>query len=99
GLKASGGFYSNSSVAGPNTFEQLQNYIGKLIQNAGIEITNGDVTLNPFRHKQQIACTYCPFLSFCQFDSVLEENKFKRLKEMKDQEVLDKIAGEGGTDG
>ncbi|MHA6251665.1 helicase-exonuclease AddAB subunit AddB [Oceanobacillus sp. CAU 1775] len=92
GFKKDGSFFSNSSVAGPETFEHLQDYMKQLIQQAGIEITNGVVKLNPFQHKQQTACTYCPFLSVCQFDTGLEENNFHHLKDMKDNEVLEKIA-------
>lgn len=92
-LKKDGSFYSNASVAGPETFNHLQSYIKRIIQEAGIEITSGKVELNPFQHKQQIACTYCPFLSVCQFDTGLEENNFHRLKDMKDDEILEKIVG------
>jgi len=47
--------------------------------------------LNPYQRKQKIACTYCPFLSVCQFDTTLETNNFRRLSEMKEDEVLEKI--------
>lgn len=93
GLKKDGSFYSASRVADDETFNDLQKYMHELIQHAGIEITTGSVKLNPFQHKQQTACTYCPFLSVCQFDTGLEENNFHRLKDMKDTEILDKIAG------
>lgn len=92
-LKKDGSFYSSSQVANSETFNDLQKYIHQLIHHAGIEITAGSVELNPYQYKQQIACTYCPFLSVCQFDTGLEENSFHRLKDMKEQEVLEKIAG------
>lgn len=92
-LKKDGSFYSSSQVASGETFHDLQNYIHELIHHAGIEITTGSVKLNPYQYKQQTACTYCPFLSVCQFDTGLEENNFHRLKDMKEEEVLKKIAG------
>jgi ATP-dependent helicase/nuclease subunit B len=91
GVTKKGTFYKNSKVASRQTFEQLQGYIHKLIEAAGLEITTGKVKLNPYQYKQEVACTHCPFLSVCQFDTGLEENNFHRLKQMNEQEVLQKI--------
>jgi len=92
GLKKDGSFYSASKVANDQTFNDLQKYMHELIEQAGIGITTGSVELNPFQHKEQTACTYCAFRSVCQFDPVLKENNFNRIKDMKDQDVLDKIS-------
>ncbi|WP_010093670.1 helicase-exonuclease AddAB subunit AddB [Ornithinibacillus scapharcae] len=96
-IKKDGSFSSkNSKVAGKETFSILQGHIHRLMYQAGIDITGGQVHLNPYQRKQKVACTYCPFLSVCQFDSSLETNDFRRLTEMKEEEVLEKLSTKEG---
>lgn len=90
-ISKKGTFYKSSKVASGETFQLLQGYIHELIKQAGIEITTGKVKLNPYQYQQEMACTYCPFLSVCQFDTGLSENNFHRLKQMKEEEALDKM--------
>ncbi|MRH44175.1 helicase-exonuclease AddAB subunit AddB [Aquibacillus halophilus] len=91
GLKKDGEFRKGSNTAQAETFDQLQGYIRKLMTNAGMDITSGGVHLNPFQQKQQTACTYCSFRSVCQFDPTLEENNYRRLQELKDEEIIEAI--------
>lgn len=95
-LKKDGDFTANSKVAGKETFSTLQEHIHRLMYKAGFDITSGAVHLNPYQRKQKAACTYCPFLSVCQFDTSLETNNFRRLSELKEEEVLEKLSSEGG---
>ncbi|WP_087973330.1 helicase-exonuclease AddAB subunit AddB [Oceanobacillus rekensis] len=99
GIKKNGGFNSFSKVADNQTFNNLQNHIHQLMTNAGIDMTNGGVHLNPYQHKQNIACTFCPFHSVCQFDPVLEENNYRKLTDMKEDEILGKLREEEDNDG
>lgn len=91
GFKKDGDFYANSKVANEETFEALQSHMHRLIEDAGIQITSGDVSLNPYENKAGIACTFCAFKSVCQFDPVLEDNNYRKLNPMKDDEVISKI--------
>lgn len=91
GVKKNGDFYSGSRIADNETFQNLQNHIHHLMMQAGIDMTSGGVHLNPYQHKQQKACTYCPFLSVCQFDPTLDENNYRKLTDMKDDEILEKL--------
>ncbi|MGJ9459352.1 helicase-exonuclease AddAB subunit AddB [Oceanobacillus sp. CF4.6] len=99
GLKKNGGFNSYSKVADDETFHNLQNHIHQLMTNAGIDMTSGGVHLNPYQHKQNTACTFCPFHSVCQFDPVLEKNNYRKLTDMKDDEILMKLREEENIDG
>ncbi|MFD1446057.1 helicase-exonuclease AddAB subunit AddB [Oceanobacillus profundus] len=90
GIKKSGGFYGYSKIADQETFSSLQHHIHQLMRNAGLDMTSGGVDLNPYQHKEQIACTFCPFHSVCQFDPELRENNYRKLKEIKEQDILGK---------
>lgn len=89
GLKKNGGFRErDSKTAQEATFNNLQSYIRQLMVQAGLSITSGAVDLNPYQQKQRTACDMCSYRSVCQFDSSLEENDFRVLKEMSDDEIL-----------
>ncbi|MBP2076625.1 helicase-exonuclease AddAB subunit AddB [Oceanobacillus polygoni] len=94
GIKKNGGFYGYSKIADQETFSSLQHHIHQLMRQAGIDMTSGGVDLNPYQHKEQIACTYCPFHSVCQFDPELEENNYRKLKEIKEEDILEKLREE-----
>ncbi|GGM25196.1 ATP-dependent helicase/deoxyribonuclease subunit B [Paraliobacillus quinghaiensis] len=95
GLKKDGTFRSGSQIATSDTFNDLQGYVRQLMTEAGVDISNGGVTLNPYQQKQQTACTYCAFRSVCQFDATLPENNYRRLQALKDDEVLQKMKEKG----
>jgi len=99
GFKKDGAFNSNSKIASNDTFDGLKYHIQKLMEQAGIQMTEGVVDLNPFQHKQQVACTYCPFHAVCQFDPLLEENNYRKLREMKDDDILSRLSKEGKENG
>lgn len=88
GIKKDGSFRKGSRIAEEQTFDNLRNHMHELMIGAGIDITNGGVRLNPYQYKQETACTFCPFLSVCQFDPTLETNEYHNLNDMKDDEVL-----------
>lgn len=88
GIKKDGDFRKNAKIADEETFDSLRAHVHNLMIQAGIDITSGDIHLNPFQYKQNIACTYCPFRSVCQFEPTLESNQYHRLKDMKDEEIL-----------
>ncbi|MFG6149502.1 helicase-exonuclease AddAB subunit AddB [Halobacillus sp. B23F22_1] len=91
GLKAGGGFYKGSKTLENEKFDQLRKYIRELMQDAGQRVTNGEVALNPFLKDDQAACDYCPFRSVCQFDPALEDHQFRKLKHLKEEEVIQQM--------
>lgn len=91
GLKKDGSFYAGSKIADAQSFELLQQHMHRLIEQAGIQMTTGEVTLNPYENSQGNACTFCDFKSVCQFDPILAENNFRRLQPLKEAEVLQRL--------
>ncbi|WP_163529690.1 helicase-exonuclease AddAB subunit AddB [Halobacillus ihumii] len=91
GLKANGGFYKGSKTIETEKFNDLRSYIRDVMIEAGQRVTEGEVDLNPFQKGQQRACDYCPFRSVCQFDPSLEDNDYRKLKEWKEEEVIQQI--------
>lgn len=94
GMKKNGGFNAYSKVADKETFQILQSHIKKLIIQAGVDITSGRVDLNPFQYKTKTGNQWDPYLSVSQFDPSLKENKYRMLRNMTDEEVLQKMKQE-----
>src|SRR5699024_8715775 len=91
GVKKNGGLNKSSKVADRDTIDILHSHMHRLMKQAGIAMTTGDIQLNPFQYKNRKACTYCPFRPVCQCDPTLETNDFHRLKNMKDDDVLKEL--------
>ncbi|WP_163971994.1 helicase-exonuclease AddAB subunit AddB [Oceanobacillus halotolerans] len=98
GIKKDGTFNKNSKVQDEATFGRLQQHIHHIMSQAGIDITNGGVHLNPYQHKQKIPCTYCPFHAVCQFDPTLNDNDYRRLKDLQDDDILERVQNEGDNE-
>ncbi len=94
GLKKDGAFRAGSQTADQDTFHALQQHTRFLMEQAGLDITNGGVHLNPYRHHDRSACTFCDFKAVCQFDASLAGNKYRAIKDMKDEDVLNSIKKE-----
>ncbi|MFU0788630.1 MAG: helicase-exonuclease AddAB subunit AddB [Virgibacillus proomii] len=90
-IKKNGEFGSHSKVANEQIFASLRQYIHQLMMKAGMDITSGGIHLNPFQHKQQVACKYCPFQPVCQFDPTMPMNHYRKLTDMSDEEIIKHI--------
>ena len=53
------------------------------------------IDINPYKLKDKMPCTFCEFKSVCQFDESLEENKYRILKNEKNDDVLKRMREEG----
>jgi len=85
-----------SSVASLQQFEILRTYVRKLLKGLCEEITNGNVSITPYKKKKLTSCTYCNYSAVCQFDTTLKENSYKRLDGFKDEEIWNRIDEKGG---
>lgn len=91
GFKKDGTFNAYSNIADEHTFSKLQDHVRQLMKQAGMLMTSGDIQINPFDYKDKNACTFCSFKSICQFDPILEENNYRKLTDIADKKVLEKI--------
>lgn len=84
----------NTSCATLEQFKVMRKYIRSLLKNIGNEIVEGKVDIKPCKKKGVTACTYCGFLSICQFDTARRENSFRLLYDKPNDEVWDLIGRE-----
>lgn len=91
GFNREGDFYKSSSVLGERQFFALIDHIKNLLKEIGGEIMKGNIKIEPFKNKRQMACTYCDFPSFCQFDRLFPENDYRQIKDLENEEVIRKL--------
>jgi ATP-dependent helicase/nuclease subunit B len=87
-LTKDGGFYASSSVAQPEQFDQLRQYVRQKIRDIGMKIMSGETMIQPVRLKQELACTHCSYRAVCHFDPELEENRYNDLIHLPKQTAL-----------
>lgn len=93
----SGGIGKSSKVAREEDFKTLRNYVHTIYEKAGNEIISGETTINPYKFKDRVPCTYCSFKTVCMFDGALEENQYRLLQPKSSEDVLSIIKGKEGA--
>ncbi|OEH85362.1 helicase-exonuclease AddAB subunit AddB [Desulfuribacillus stibiiarsenatis] len=94
-LKKDGQFDSRSAVMSNMEFDALRKHVRETIQHIGNQLVDGNITITPYRLKQKTPCSYCPYPSICHFDCSLEENQYRILKPITDQQtLLEKLRGD-----
>lgn len=95
-LKSDGSFYSSASVATPDQWGQLLSSVRSTISDIGTGITEGDVSIQPYRIQQETACTFCSFRPVCQFDESVEGNGYNNLSKPGKDTIWDLLSRKGG---
>ncbi|NSW89199.1 MAG: helicase-exonuclease AddAB subunit AddB [Firmicutes bacterium] len=76
-----------SSAATIEQFNTLCKYVRKLLENLGMEMLKGDISIKPYKNKKITSCQYCNYTSICQFDPVLRDNRYRILTDNSDEEI------------
>jgi ATP-dependent helicase/nuclease subunit B len=87
------GFTKNSSVLASEDFMALITHVEGLLQEIGREIIRGKVKIEPVNDSRRTACAFCPYRAVCQFDRLLEDNKYRNIRPLQDEEVITRIRG------
>jgi len=89
-----GDVLGRSSAATLEQFWLLRKYVRSILARMGGEILNGEVSIQPYKKKNVTACEYCRYLSICQFDTRISGNRYRLLRDLKDDEVWELIRDE-----
>ncbi|HYE81356.1 MAG TPA: helicase-exonuclease AddAB subunit AddB [Clostridia bacterium] len=94
-----GGDLGRSSAATADQFDIMKRHVKKLLNKIGEEMLKGNISISPYRRKRMTACSYCGYISICQFDTRLRGNHYRNLQDKKEEEVWELMGGlkaEGG---
>lgn len=99
GIGKGDSFYKSSSALEEEGFFKLLEHCRSLIKEISEEMLKGNIKIFPVKKDKLAACKYCSYGGICQFDPLLEDNKYNNIVKLKDEEVLEKIQGEGERNG
>ena len=88
-----------SSAASLEQFEQLRRHVKSILTKLGEEIIDGSISITPYKKNKAIPCSYCNYMSICQFDTRLKGNKYRSLQDKKDNEVWEMLGADSGQGG
>ncbi|MFY9297077.1 MAG: helicase-exonuclease AddAB subunit AddB [Caldicoprobacterales bacterium] len=92
------GNLGKSSAATMEQFDELCRFSKKLLTEMAREMMEGRIPIRPYREKKVTACDYCPYSPVCQFDPSFQDNRYRLIRDMKDEEVWNVIRKGGLED-
>ena len=98
-IKKDGDFSSTSSVVTEEQFDLLRKYVNEKIASLCEEMLSGEILMEPAKTGKITFCSYCDYSSICQFDTGIENNKYKLiLKKSKDEvwNLMEEVKEKGG---
>lgn len=81
------GNVSGNSAITYEEFEILRKYVKDTISNLCTEILKGNISISPYKMKENTPCSFCDYKSICGFDSTLKDNRYRKFNISKDKEV------------
>lgn len=92
--KKDGSFSARSGVMEEADFKVVSEYVNQKIRQAGRNILDGRISLDPYEKGDQTACDYCSYKKVCGFDRRSEGFTLRRLEDLKEEEALERIREE-----
>lgn len=87
-----------SSVADYNEISGLISHVKNLVVEMAMEILKGNIKIHPCKMNQMVSCNFCKYSSVCQFDTSIENNEYRKLTKLSDDEVIKRISKEGSEE-
>lgn len=92
--KKDGSISGRSGVMEEADFRAVSAFAEKKIREAGRQILDGRIALDPYVQKSRSACDFCPYRKVCGFDRQIEGFQARELENLKEDEALLRIRQE-----
>lgn len=96
-VKKDGSFYATSKVLAPDDMQMLRGVVRSRHRQAGDAMLAGDTRVYPYKLKERMPCTFCPYKSVCQFDTTDPNASYRNYEELSAQASLEKMRKEAQT--
>ncbi len=77
-----------SSVLSKEEFARVRARLYQIISKIGDELSNGEISANPYMHKDDTACDWCEYRSVCAFDDVRGNDTLRELCEVTKKDII-----------
>ena len=95
GVTTQGEFYRASSALSEEEFQALIEHVDALLRDIATEILDGGSRIEPAKTEKLTACQYCRYREICQFDLLFPDNRYREIRHLRDEEVIQAITGTG----
>lgn len=93
-IKKDGNFTATSSVVTEEQFDILRKYVNDKMAELCEEMLSGEIKIAPCKNNNTPYCDYCDYSSICQFDTSIENNKYKIVLKKSNEEAWKLIKDE-----
>ncbi|EOU1993255.1 helicase-exonuclease AddAB subunit AddB [Clostridium perfringens] len=101
-MKKAGDLGKNKALITMEQFELLRKYVNEKMIEICQNMIEGKIDIEPCKENKNIVCDYCNYSHICQFDSSLEDNRYKVIPKKKDEDIWksinEKVGGEVNGD-
>ncbi|GAA0120429.1 helicase-exonuclease AddAB subunit AddB [Clostridium perfringens] len=101
-MKKAGDLGKNKALITMEQFELLRRYVNEKMVEICQNMIEGKIDIEPCKENKNIVCDYCNYSHICQFDSSLEDNRYKVIPKKKDEDIWksinEKVGGEVNGD-
>lgn len=93
-IKKDGNFTTSSSVVTEEQFDILRKYVNDKMSEICEEMLSGEIKIEPCKNNSTAYCSYCDYSSVCQFDTSIENNKYRVVLKKSNDEAWKLIKDE-----
>ena len=90
-LKQDGSFSKESKLVSESDFDLLIGHVKKTVTHIGDAVMEGHIDISPCKINQYVSCQFCDFKALCQFDKQFSGNQYRKIKPLKNDEVILKL--------
>lgn len=77
----------SSAAATREQFVLLRSHVRDLLAKTAEQMLKGDVSIAPYRKEGFSPCSFCDYSSVCQFDTGFPDNRYRVLKDIKEDRL------------
>lgn len=97
-MKKAGDLGKNKALITMEQFELLRKYVNEKMVEICQNMIEGKIDIEPCKENKNIVCDYCNYSHICQFDSSLEDNRYKVIAKKKEEEIWKSINEKVGVE-
>lgn len=96
GFKKDGDFSSASAVITEEQFIALRKYVNEKMVELCDDMLSGNIRIEPIKEGLNVPCSYCEYVSICQFDTSMSDNCYKFIYKKSNDKIWEDIEKKTG---
>jgi ATP-dependent helicase/nuclease subunit B len=90
-LKQDEGLSGSSKILSESHISAIITAVEDIVRETAQGVISGRIDINPYEYKDKKPCTYCDYIGICQFDQALSGNRYRRIKQKSEKEIIESL--------